>query len=72
MKKFYNRVAWYEIRASDKEIVLFYYPLTLFILMDFPAHIDIMSMDLTILYFKGSQLKFLNSSIFLSLKFFFI
>ena len=31
--------------------------LTLFILIDFPIHIDTISMDLSILYFKGSQVK---------------
>ena len=31
--------------------------LTLFILMDYPIHIYTMSMELSILYFKGSQLK---------------
>ena len=31
--------------------------LTLFILMDFPIHIDIISMDLSILYFKESQVR---------------
>ena len=35
--------------------------LTFFILMDFPINIDTQSMDLSILYFKGS--KFLNTCI---------
>ena len=32
-------------------------PLTLFILMDYPIHIDTISMELSILYFKGSHVK---------------
>ena len=35
--------------------------LMLFIMVDFPIHIDTISMDLSILYFKGSQVK--NSKI---------
>ena len=30
----------------------------LFILMDFPIHVDTISMDLSILYLKGSQVEF--------------
>ena len=33
------------------------YAVTLFILMDFPIHIDTISMDLSFLYFKGSQVE---------------
>ena len=33
------------------------YFLTLFILMDFPIHIDIMNIELSLLYFKGLLLK---------------
>ena len=36
--------------------------------MDFPIHIDTISMDLSILYFKGTQVKNLIFFIFLSLK----
>ena len=31
--------------------------LTLFILMDFPMHVDRISMELPILYFKGSRVE---------------
>ena len=34
----------------------------------YPKHIDTISMGLTILYFKGSQVVFLNYYVFLSLK----
>ena len=34
--------------------------LTLRILMDFPIHIDTISMGLSIVYFKGSQVEFSN------------
>ena len=37
--------------------------LTPFNLMDFITHIDTLSMDLCILYLKGSQVKFLNFNI---------
>ena len=37
--------------------------LTLFILMDFPLHIDTISMDLSILHFKGSQVELSNLSL---------
>ena len=33
--------------------------LTLFILMNYPIHIDTISKELSILYFKGSRSKFL-------------
>ena len=33
------------------------FPLSLFILMDFSIHIDTIRMDLSILYFKGSQVE---------------
>ena len=36
--------------------------------MDFPIHIDTISIGLPILYFKSSQVKFLNYDFFLSLK----
>ena len=36
--------------------------------MDYPIHIDISSMKLSALYFKGSQLNLLNFNIFLLLK----
>ena len=36
--------------------------LTLFILMDYLLHIDAISMDLSILYFKGSQVEISISS----------
>ena len=36
--------------------------------MDFPIHIDTISMGLPIVYFKGSQVDFLNYDVFLSLK----
>ena len=42
--------------------------LTFCILMEFPIHIDINSMGLLIVYFKGSQVEFLSCDIFLSLK----
>ena len=41
--------------------------LTLCILMEFPIHIDTVSMGLPILYFKGSQVDFLNYDVCLSL-----
>ena len=41
-------------------------------MMDFPIHIDTISMGLPILYFKESQVKNLNFNIYLSLKVFFI
>ena len=39
--------------------------LTLCILMDFPIHIDTISMELCILYLKGSQVEALNYDEFL-------
>ena len=36
--------------------------------MDFPIHIDTISMGLQIVYFKGSQVEYLNYDVFLSLK----
>ena len=42
--------------------------LTLRILMDFPIHIDTISMGLPIVYFKGSQVEFSNVYVFRSLK----
>ena len=56
---------------SDKELFYFYPSffiyssdlfqalegLTHFILMDFPKHVDRVSMELPILYFKGSQVE---------------
>ena len=36
--------------------------------MDFLLHIDTISMELPIVYFKGSQEEFLNHDVFLSLK----
>ena len=38
-------------------VAVFIRPLTLSILMDFSIHIDSISMELPILYFKGSQVK---------------
>ena len=43
--------------------------LTLCILIDFPIHIDTIKMRLTIVFFKGLQVDFLNYDVFLSLKF---
>ena len=40
--------------------------------MDLPIHIATINMDLSILYFKGSQVKFHNINIFLSLNIVFI
>ena len=40
--------------------------------MDCPIHIDTMSVGLPIVYFKGSQVEFLNHDVFLSLKVVFI
>ena len=37
------------------------------ILLDFPIHIDTISMGLSIAYFKGSLVDFLNYNVFLSL-----
>ena len=34
-----------------------HWPLTLFILMDYPIHIDTISMGLSVSYFKGLQVK---------------
>ena len=34
--------------------------------MDFPIHIDTINMELSILYFMGSQVKILNLNMFLS------
>ena len=48
----------------------FQYTLTLFILMDYSNHIDTISMELSILYFKG--LSIYENNVFLSLKIFFI
>ena len=42
--------------------------LTLCILMDFPIHIDTISIGLSIVYFKGSKVEFSNVCEFLSLK----
>ena len=42
--------------------------LTLCILMDFPIHIDTISIGLPILYVKGSQIGFFNNGVFQSLK----
>ena len=53
------------LRICDK------YP-NLFILMDYPIHISTISMELFILYFKGSQVEIFKFSLFLSLKIFFI
>ena len=39
--------------------------LTLFTLMDFPVHIDTISMDMSILYFKGHRSKFINVDIYI-------
>ena len=36
------------------------FPLILFILMDYPTHIDTLSMEKSILYFKGSLSTFLK------------
>ena len=36
------------------------FPLILFILMDYPIHIDTLSMEKSILYFKGSLSRFLK------------
>ena len=36
--------------------------------MDFPIHINTISMDLSILYFKGTQVKITNFNTFLYLK----
>ena len=44
----------------------------LFIQIDFPVHNDAMSMDLSILYFKGVAGSFLNLNIFLSLRLFYL
>ena len=46
--------------------------LTIFILMDYPIHIDTISMGLFILCFKGHRSTFLNYDAFMSLKFIFI
>ena len=43
--------------------------ITLYILMAFPKHIDTISMEQPIMYFKGSKYNFLNYDVFLSLKF---
>ena len=40
--------------------------------MDFPIYIDTISIELPIVYFKGSQVNFLNYDVFLSLKIVFI
>ena len=42
--------------------------LSLFTVMDFPIHIDTISMALSILCFKGSLVKILSFNIFQSLK----
>ena len=39
---------------------------------DYPIHIDAMSMELSILYFKGLSLKILQNDVFLSMKIVFI
>ena len=36
--------------------------------MDYPIHIDTISMELSILYLKGLPVKFLQNDVFLSLK----
>ena len=46
--------------------------LTLFILIDYPKRIDTISMELSILYFKGGQSKFLQYNVFLSMKIIFL
>ena len=40
--------------------------LTLFILIDYLIHIDTISMELSILYFKGMPVKFLLNNVFLT------
>ena len=44
----------------------------LFILVDFPIHIDSISIDLSILYLWGSKIEILHFNIFLSMKIYFI
>ena len=46
--------------------------MTLFILMDYPIHIDTISMELSILHFKGFRSKCLWNHVFVSLKIVFI
>ena len=41
---------------------------SLFILMEYPKHIDTISMELSILYFKGFSVKISINVVFLSLK----
>ena len=54
---------------SKYMVFLYTYSLTLCILMDFPIHIDTISMGQPIVYFKESQVVFsLNYDVFLSLK----
>ena len=57
---------WYLIELIPDLCLLFYFyieyvpshSLTLYILMDFPIHMDTISMGLPIVYFKGSQVEF--------------
>ena len=55
-----NYIHWYQCNnlffAKLKYLATFF-SLTLFVLMDFPIYIDIINMYLSILYFKGAQVK---------------
>ena len=46
--------------------------LTLFILIDYSIHIDTISMELSILFFKGFQVKISTKDVFLTMKIVFI
>ena len=66
-------------KASKAQMSLHFQPvpynkcsITNFILMDYPIHIDTISMCLSILYYKGSHVKIYKVNLFLSPKIVFI
>ena len=51
-------MGWYMEATNEQRSLLCIPVLILCILVDFPIHIDIISVGLLIVYFKGSQIEF--------------